>query len=54
EAYKEDCIQPTVKFGGGSMMFGGVLQDKAPCHTSNYSVWWMKTHDIPILDWVVQ
>jgi len=29
-------------------------QDGASCHTSSYSVWWMATHSIPILDWVAQ
>src|SRR5271154_5891239 len=29
-------------------------QDGTSCHTSFYSVWWMTTHNIPILDWVVQ
>ncbi|CAG8609897.1 14261_t:CDS:2 [Cetraspora pellucida] len=27
-------------------------QDLAPCHTAQYTKWWMKTHNIPILDWV--
>jgi Transposase/DDE superfamily endonuclease len=95
ESYNENCILPTVKFGGGSVMFWGCFgwhgvgplvvvdgnmnsddyinilannfipwvdnypnsifqQDGAPCHTSNYSVWWMRTHNIPILDWVPQ
>ncbi|CAI2188587.1 13952_t:CDS:2 [Funneliformis geosporum] len=25
-------------------------QDGASCYISNYSIWWMKTHNIPILD----
>ncbi|CAB5315070.1 unnamed protein product [Rhizophagus irregularis] len=95
ETYNKDCIQSTVKFGGGSIMFWGVLgwhgvgplivvegnmdsdeyvnildnhfiswvdnypnsifqQDGASCHTSTYTVWWMRTHNIPILDWVAQ
>jgi hypothetical protein len=29
-------------------------QDGVSCHTSNYSVWWITTHNIPILDWVAQ
>ncbi|CAI2180452.1 17639_t:CDS:2 [Funneliformis geosporum] len=29
-------------------------QDGASCHTSTYSIWWMRTHNIPILDWVAQ
>ena len=29
-------------------------QDGASCHTSTYTVWWMRTHNIPILDWVAQ
>ncbi|CAB4482678.1 unnamed protein product [Rhizophagus irregularis] len=47
ETYNKDCIQSTDKFGGGS-------QDGASCHTSTYTVWWMRTHNIPILDWVAQ
>ena len=95
EAYNQDCIQSTVKFGGGSVMFWGCFgwhgvgplvvvegnmnsddyvnilansfipwvsnypgsifqQDGASCHTSSYSVWWMSTHNVPILDWVAQ
>ena len=95
ETYNKDCIQPTVKFGGVSVMFWGCFgwhgvgplvvvegnmdsndyinilanhfipwvdnypnsifqQDGASCHTSNYSTWWMGTHNIPILDWVAQ
>ncbi|GBC35691.2 helix-turn-helix domain-containing protein [Rhizophagus irregularis DAOM 181602=DAOM 197198] len=44
EAYNKDCILPTVKFEGGS-------QDGASYYTSNYSIWWITTHNIPILDW---
>ena len=29
-------------------------QDRAPCHTSSYTVWWMETHGISVLDWVAQ
>jgi hypothetical protein len=95
EAYNQNCIQSTVKFGGGSVMFWGCIgwhgvgplvvvegnmdsneyvnilanhfipwvdnypgsifqQDGASCHTSTYSTWWMRTHSIPILDWVAQ
>ncbi|CAB4490592.1 unnamed protein product [Rhizophagus irregularis] len=95
EAYNQNCIQLTVKFGGGSVMFWGCFswhgvgplvvvegnmnsddyvnilsnhfipwvsnypdsifqQDGASCHTSSYSVWWITTHNIPILDWVAQ
>ncbi|GES88637.1 IS630 family transposase [Rhizophagus clarus] len=95
EMYNKDCIQSTVKFGGGSVMFWGCFgwhgvgplivvegnmdsdeyvnilanhfipwvdnypnsifqQDGASCHTSTYTVWWMRTHNIPILDWVAQ
>jgi hypothetical protein len=28
--------------------------DGASCHTSSYSVWWMRMHSILILDWVAQ
>ena len=95
EVYNKDCIQHTVKFGGGSVMFWGCFgwhgvgplvvvegnmdsdeyinvlanhfipwvdnypnsifqQDGASCHTSIYSAWWMRTHNIPILNWVAQ
>ena len=27
-------------------------QDGASYHTSNYNVWWMRTYNIPVLDWV--
>ncbi|CAB4496344.1 unnamed protein product [Rhizophagus irregularis] len=29
-------------------------QDEASCYTSNYSIWWITMHNIPILDWVAQ
>ncbi|CAB4474709.1 unnamed protein product [Rhizophagus irregularis] len=29
-------------------------QDGASCHMSSYSVWWMSSHNIPVLDWVAQ
>jgi transposase len=95
DTYNKDCIQPTVKFGGGSVMFWGCFgwhgvgplvvvegnmdsdkyvnilanhfipwvsnypnsifqQDGASCHTSSYTVWWMSSHAVPILDWVAQ
>jgi transposase len=95
EAYNKNCIKPTVKFGGGSVMFWGCFswhgvgplvvveenmdsdvyvnvlannlipwvrnnpniifqQDRAPCHMSSYTTWWMTTHGIPLLDWVSQ
>ncbi|CAB4392281.1 unnamed protein product [Rhizophagus irregularis] len=95
DAYNKDCIQLTVKFGGGSVMFWGCFgwhgvrplivvegnmdsdkyvnvlanhfipwvsnypnsifqQDGASCHTSSYTVWWMSSHAVPILDWVAQ
>ncbi|CAB5383125.1 unnamed protein product [Rhizophagus irregularis] len=29
-------------------------QDGASCYTSNYSIWWMRTHNVPMLDWMAQ
>ncbi|CAB4484465.1 unnamed protein product [Rhizophagus irregularis] len=29
-------------------------QDGVSCHTSNYSIWWMRTHNVPKLNWVAQ
>ena len=95
DAYKKNCIKPTIKFNGGSVIFWGCFnwngvgplvtvdenmdsnvyvnvlanhlipwvhsnqnlifqQDKASCHTSSYTTWWMETHSIPLLDWVSQ
>ncbi|CAB4475252.1 unnamed protein product [Rhizophagus irregularis] len=28
--------------------------DGASCHTLSYTVWWMSSHAVPILDWVAQ
>ena len=28
--------------------------DGAPCHKSEYTTWWMETHNIPVLPWVGQ
>jgi len=30
------------------------LQDGPGCHTSHYATWWLKTHSIPVLEWVAQ
>ncbi|CAI2193780.1 16812_t:CDS:1 [Funneliformis geosporum] len=95
EAYNNDCIQPTLKFGSRSVIFWGCFswygvgplvvveqtlnseeyvnvlsnnfiswarnypnlifqQDGASFHTSSYTTWWMESHGILVLNWVMQ
>ncbi|CAB5196624.1 unnamed protein product [Rhizophagus irregularis] len=70
EAYNKDCIQPTVKFGGGSVMFWGcfgwhgvgplvVIDGNMNSNDyvnvlANHFISWMRTHNVPMLDLVAQ
>ena len=29
-------------------------QDGAPCHRGQYTIWWLQTHGVDILQWVGQ
>ncbi|CAG8615608.1 64_t:CDS:2, partial [Dentiscutata heterogama] len=51
EKYYRECINSTVKFGGGSVMFWGCFCWWGVELLVEIKEWWMKSHSFNILDW---